>query len=49
MTRAQLYSILMESETAYRKAQELCEMLGVPYPPEPHDHTEIEIGSPAAC
>lgn len=42
MTVAELYCILMESDTAYSKAEELCDLMGVIYPPDANDHTEIE-------
>ena len=42
MTIAELYCILMESDTAYSKAEELCGLVGVIYPPDANDHTEIE-------
>ena len=42
MTVAELYCILMESDTAYSKAEELCGLVGVIYPPDANDHTEIE-------
>ena len=43
MTQAQLYSILMESDTAYKNAAWICAAIGVPYPPDRTDDTEIEL------
>ena len=43
MTQAQLYSILMESDTAYRNAAWICAALGVPCPPDRTDDSEIEL------
>jgi hypothetical protein len=37
MTPSDLFSIAMESDTAYRLMQELCKLLDVPYPPDPND------------
>ena len=34
ITESDLYAIGMESETAYRLMRELCERLGITYPPE---------------
>lgn len=39
ITEQDLYAIGMESETAYRLMRELCERLGMPYPPEIHQDT----------
>lgn len=39
ITESDMYAIGMESETAYRLMQELCEALGVPYPPEHRQDT----------
>ena len=43
MTQAQLYSILMESDTAYKNAEWICAALGVPCPPDRTDDSEIEL------
>ena len=42
MTVAELYCILMESDTAYRKAEELCDLMGVIYPPDANDMSKIK-------
>lgn len=43
MTPSDLYRMGMESDTAYKHMSELCELLGVPYPPYPDDFTEIDF------
>lgn len=43
MTRAQLYSVLMESDTAYQHAAEICAAFGVPCPPDASDDSEIVL------
>jgi hypothetical protein len=43
MNQSDLFSIAMESDTAYRLMQELCKLLDVPYPPDPNDRTEINV------
>lgn len=50
MTQAQLYSILMESDTAYKNAAWICAALGVQCPPDRTDDSEIELHEDvAAC
>ena len=44
MTVAELYCILMESDTAYSKAEELCGLVGVIYPPDANDMSKIKQG-----
>jgi hypothetical protein len=43
MTPAQLYAMAQESSTAYFLMPELCAALGMPFPPSPDDHTEIQL------
>jgi hypothetical protein len=43
VNQSDLFSIAMESDTAYRLMQELCKLLEVPYPPDPNDMTEINV------
>jgi hypothetical protein len=43
MTPSDIFSIGMESDTAYRLMQELCKLLDVPYPPDPNDMSEINV------
>jgi hypothetical protein len=43
MTPSDLFSIAMESDTAYRLMQELCKLLDAPYPPDPNDMAEINV------
>lgn len=43
MTQQQLYSICMESDTAYRNAEEICSAFGVPLPPDSKDDSEIAL------
>jgi hypothetical protein len=43
VNQSDLFSIAMESDTAYRLMQELCKLLDVPYPPDPNDTGEINV------
>jgi hypothetical protein len=43
VSQADIFSIGMESDTAYRLMQELCKLLDVPYPPDPNDRTQINV------
>lgn len=43
MTQALLFSIFMESETAYAHAREICAVFGVPFPPDGTDDSVIEL------
>ena len=42
ITESDLYAIGMESLTAWRKMKELCELLGVQYPPQLDKHTSTQ-------
>ena len=42
VNQSDLFAIGMESDTAYRLMQEICELLDIQYPPEPTDTTEIK-------
>lgn len=47
ITESDLYSMTMESETAYKHAQELCKALGYPFPPKLEPRTaKREIPDP---
>jgi hypothetical protein len=41
MTSSDLYSMAMESATAYRLMEQLCKMLGVEFPPQLDNNTPI--------
>jgi hypothetical protein len=43
VNQSDIFSIGMESDTAYRLMQELCKLLDVPYPPDPNDRTQINV------
>jgi len=47
MTPADLYSIAMESDTAYRHMETLCKLLGTSFPPSSIDKTQIGKGNSA--
>ena len=50
MTQAQLYSILMESDTAYKNAEWICAALGVPCPPDRNrSYSMARTGLPRGC
>ena len=41
MTVSDLYCMAMESSTAYQHMERLCALLGVAFPPEQDDTTEV--------
>jgi hypothetical protein len=41
MTPSDLYSMAMESDTAYRLMEQLCKLLGVAFPPQMDSNTPI--------
>lgn len=49
MTQAQLYSVLMESDTAYQHAAEICAAFGVQCPPDASDNSEIDLTEEVAA
>lgn len=41
MKVADLYDMAMESDTAYKHMERLCELLGVTFPPDENDMTDV--------
>ena len=46
ITPSDLYAMAMESDTAGDFMSDICLALGIPYPPNVDDYTEIEIKPP---
>jgi hypothetical protein len=45
MTPSDLYSMGMESQTAYEQMKALCSLLGTPFPPKATDHTQLTFNT----